>query len=686
MSRWGELGWLIAGSIQQSLLKAFAITTGTALALAATLVVAAEIYGHHRATESNLNALANVIALYSQAALEFNDRDAGREALAALGSVPQIEAAALYDAQGNVFATFGEGEPARPDRGEGSAPGIRYGAGHVDLVRAIESGGASGRLWIRRGTADLVRGLAAKCAALGVAMLGALVLAIRIAKRLGGHIARPLEAQVQASAAVANGDLSVQVPESASSELGELARAFNTMTAGLRALISQVGQGVAEVVEVSHTLEERGSRLGHAASSQSMAIEDATESVRRVGDSIRSVNQNVEELAANAEQTSCSAIEMDASIGEIAARMGSLTEAIAATSAAVAQVIASSSQIARNTETLRHATTGTARHLEEFSRTVSAVASNATECSDLSQDSSRAAEEGMAAVRETSAAMDAISTGFRSLEQCVASLSERSTSIGEIVQVITEIADETKLLALNASIIAAQAGESGRAFSVVAHEVRELAERTHRSAGEITGLIRATQQDTSAAVAAVAKGSARVADGVQRSSVSGRVLERILATSTTSASRTREIADATSRQASDLDRVGAAVREIDEAVDAIHRSTREQELSSEEIARQIASIRDLGGAVRESTEQQRRGSSLVSKAATQMSESLSQIVGATSALSKSGETIEQTLSVFSEVSAETVGSAEAITAAVGTLQKRAEWLEDESRRFRTSSS
>jgi methyl-accepting chemotaxis protein len=678
--------WLISGSIQQSLLKALGITTGAALALAATLLVATEIYSHNRTTENNLNALGSVIALYSGAALEFGDRAAGSEALAALESVGQIEAAILYDADGNVFATFGKGVVAAPNRDK-LLPGIRHGASHLDLVRGIEvDGRPAGHLWIRRGTADLARDLIAKLAALGVAMVGALLLAFVLANRLGRQIARPLEAQVQASAAVAGGDLSVQVPDSASGELGKLARAFNTMTDGLRALVSQVGQGVAEVVAVSRTLEERGGRLGHAASSQKAAIGEATESVRRVGESIHSVNANVEELAATAEQTSGIAVEMDASIGEIAARMGELTEAIAATSAAVAQVIASSGQIAQGTETLQHATTGTARHLEELTSTVSAVASKATESSSLSQDSSRAAEEGMIAARETSAAMNAISTSFGALQQCVVHLSDRSTSIGEIVKVITEIADETKLLALNAAIIAAQAGDGGQAFSVVAREVGELAGRTHRSAGEITGLIRATQQDTSAAVAAVEEGSARVAEGVQRSALSRQVLERILETSTTSASRTREIAEATARQAADLDRVGVAVLEIDEAVDSIHRSTREQERSSEEIARQITNIRDLGTAVQESTEQQRRGSSLVAKAATQMSETLSQIVGETSAQSRSGETIEQTLRVFEDVSTETVHSAEAITAAVATLQKRAEWLEEEARRFRTRAS
>jgi methyl-accepting chemotaxis protein len=683
----GASSWLASGSIQKSLLRALAITTAAALALAGALLVATEVIQHRRTTEMNQRALGSVISLYSEAALAFGDAAAGSEALGALASVPHIDAAVLYDTNGKVFATFGGDRADAIDRSGRPEPGITKRGSYMDLGLAIESEGrAVGYLVIRRNTADLARALLAKLAAIGVATVGALIVAFALANRLGRQIARPLETQVAAFAAVAHGDLSIEVADTASGELGELARAFNTMTGGLRALVSQVGQGVAEVVGVSRTLEERGGQLGQASSRQAAAIGEATESVGRVGESIRSVNQNVEQLAETAEETSGSALEMDASIGEVTARMDELTQAITATSAAVAQVTASIGKIAHSVETLQGATTGTAQHLEQITRTVNSVASNAAESSALSQESSRAADEGMAVVREASVAMDSISTSFRSLQQRVGQLSERSTSIGEIVEVITAIADETKLLALNAAIIAAQAGENGAAFSVVAREVRELADRTHRSAGEITVLIRATQEDTSAAVAAVEDGSARVAQGVERSIASAEVLKRILERSTASANRTREIAEATTRQASDLDRAGNAVREIDEGVQAIRRSAREQEQSSAEIANQIESIRELGAAVQQSMQQQRQGSSLVSKAATQISGTLAEIVVATNAQRRSGETIESTLRVFSEVSAETVRSVEAITAAVATLLKRAEWLAQESQRFRTESS
>jgi methyl-accepting chemotaxis protein len=678
--------WVLSGSIRQSLLKALAATTGGALALVAVSLLVVEVRTHRHATESELLAISSVIALYSEAALEFDDPDAGREALDALRSVPQIEAGLLLRTDGAPFASYGGTAAAAIDV-TALTPGILDGSGHLDSTRAIEiEGRPAGWLVIRRSSSDLARILATKSALLASVMAAAFAVAFAIANQLGRRLARPLEIQIAACQAVAGGDLSVRVPERAPGELGELARAFNTMTSGLRRLVAQVTQGVAEVVAVSDTLEERRGQLASAASRQAAATDAAIESLLRASTSIREIDRSAEQLAETAEQTTSSAFEFDAATNEIAVHMDELTGAHATTSTSVQQVSASSGKIAQSAETLQQATTGAARYLEELTLTVSSVASKADESFHLSEQSRRAAEEGMSVVRDASAATDAISTSFRSLEDCVARLSERSVSIGAIVEVIRRVADETRLLSINASIIAAQAGTKGNAFSVIANEIRELAERVHQSAGEITSLIHSTQHDTSAAVRAVGEGSARVAEGIERQMAPGEVLERILGTNATSAARAREIAEATAQQARDLERAGVAVREIDAGVDAIRASTSEQQLATEGIASAVQQIRALGIAVQRSTQQQRRDSALISKASHRISQTLAQIVEATNSQSRSAATIEETLRVSSAVSTETVGAAGAISAAVETLQKRAAWLAEESARFRIGGS
>jgi len=153
-------GWLTSGSIQSSLLKALAVTIGGALLMAATLLVVMEVLTHRRAAETNLRALASVIALYSEAALEFEDHAAGNEALAALQSVPNIEAGILYDANGNVFASFGGTRADALLRSADLTPGVHYGASSMDMAYPIQKEGQlAGSLLVRRSTADLMGAL-----------------------------------------------------------------------------------------------------------------------------------------------------------------------------------------------------------------------------------------------------------------------------------------------------------------------------------------------------------------------------------------------------------------------------------------------------------------------------------------------------------------------------------------------
>src|SRR5205814_8709423 len=110
----------------------------------------------------------------------------------------------------------------------------------------------------------------------------------------------------------------------------------------------------------------------------------------------------------------------------------------------------------------------------------------------------------------------------------IARLGDRSVAIGKILNVIDDVAEQTNLLALNAAILAAQAGEYGKGFSVVAAEIRELSERTASSTREIANLIRAVQDEVSNALQAMASGSRLVEDGVSLSHEAGRALNNIL--------------------------------------------------------------------------------------------------------------------------------------------------------------
>jgi len=173
--------------------------------------------------------------------------------------------------------------------------------------------------------------------------------------------------------------------------------------------------------------------------------------------------------------------------------------------------------------------------------------------------------------------MRAIETDVSAATAGVTQLGGRSEEIGRIIGVINDIADQTNLLALNAAIEAARAGEHGRGFAVVADEVRKLAERTTRSTEEVAGSIRAIQTDTTAVVERMTAGKAQVQASVERAGVAGGSLDSIVEGARGVATMVGQIAEAAEQQA-------AASEQISRTVESINALTRESSQGANQAA------------------------------------------------------------------------------------------------------
>ncbi|MCX5689883.1 MAG: methyl-accepting chemotaxis protein, partial [Planctomycetota bacterium] len=199
------------------------------------------------------------------------------------------------------------------------------------------------------------------------------------------------------------------------------------------------------------------------------------------------------------------------------------------------------------------------------------------------QDSGKAATEGGQVVQETIQGMRAIAEAVTAGASSVQELGRRGEQIGEIIKVINDIADQTNLLALNAAIEAARAGEHGRGFAVVADEVRKLADRTTNATEEIAQSIQAIQQETQGAVAKMNMGTSQVEVGVGRATKAGESLRAIVSSAEDVALMIRSIAAAAEEQS-------AAGEQVSRSIQGINSVTSETANGAEQAAQAAADL------------------------------------------------------------------------------------------------
>jgi methyl-accepting chemotaxis protein len=278
--------------------------------------------------------------------------------------------------------------------------------------------------------------------------------------------------------------------------------------------------------------------------------------------------------------------------------------------------------------------------------------------------------------------MEAIREATDVAESVIRGLGARTSEIGGILDVIDDVADETNLLALNAAIIAAQAGEHGKAFSVVADEIKELADRVLASTKEIGSLIRAVQDESENAIGAIEAGSASVMSGVDLSAEAGRTLEEITVASRESGLRIGEIVASVREQTKAASHVVGLMERVRESAEEIGVAGSQQDQGNEIIYRSALTMREVAQQVRHTAEEQAVGFSRFRENVVGVREVVDQIASSVSDQSAACRRVTDSIGHVSQETRSNEEMAKKLREAMREFTSQALTLRGDAERFR----
>ncbi|MBI4684035.1 MAG: HAMP domain-containing protein [Nitrospirae bacterium] len=519
--------------------------------------------------------------------------------------------------------------------------------------------------------------------ALGMSLSSFLVSLIFIYFYISKFITGPLIRMEHAAEQIAAGNLAVKVDVRGEDEISSLGRAINRIASNLKDILTKIRSITNSVQSVTENIVLSSGKVLSGANFQHNAVEKTAGFVREIDNSISSVAESAKNLSLSSEGTSASSLEMATSIENVAENANFFSASASSAASSVEEMIASIKEIADSLELLSASFDETSSSLTEISTTVREIEDNAVESVRLAEHVTvEASDKGMNAADAAIKGIEEIKASVGSLADAINRLGKRSEEIGEILTVIAEVADQTSLLALNAAILAAQAGEHGKGFAVVADEIKDLAGKTAISTKEIASLIESVQTETRSSVKMVKEGMLSVDKGVKLVQEVNVTLRSIVESAGTSTEKAKFIQRATTEETQVIEHVTKAIKHMSEQIAHISRATKEQDKGGRLVIDAVEKIKEISRQVKNATAEQSEASKHISKASGNVSQQAEQIADATAKQQEKSKEIVSSIESIKKIAAESVNISNQMNAAVRSMEEEAKSLLLELQKFK----
>lgn len=436
---------------------------------------------------------------------------------------------------------------------------------------------------------------------------------------------RPLRQLMHGADEMAKGDFEYAPRIFSDDEVGMLSQSFGETRENLRQLIGSLRTSGATIAGGTRIISSGMGTMVSRAREQASLTLDTSLSLGRVRNSSESIVGAVESVTDIAQDSSSRALQLQASTEEISALTGQLFQSVEKTSSSVTEMDASAAEMTTRSQVLSSVGDEVLSYIAQMESTIEELRRSAGTTAGLSREVRERATAGGDAVDTTLAGINEARTTTLRATEVMTALQKSIGQITQMLQVIEEVTDKTNLLSLNAAIIAAQAGEHGAGFTVVAGEIRELADRTRVSTKEISLMVKAIQAGAAEAVRAMETGLAAVTRNVDLAFDASRSLASIVERATASSEMSDSMSKGLEEQALASRHLHEVSTRMSDHIREIHRATDEQARGTRLLSEESERVRDIAEHVRNSTDQQSTASRGIATAMEQIASDIRMI-------------------------------------------------------------